>query len=343
VIEAATRPLEDLRRRLLPLALAGDRRNCLREAVAVIEQGVPLADFVLEVLAPIQVEVGNAWARGEIQHQQEKLATEIAEILLTIASGRTQRTATGLKLVVCVADGEHHNLPARMVAELLRAEGHAVTFLGMPTPRAELGRLMAMVEPDAVVISCSLSMNLPGVVGLAGVAHNVGLPVIVGGAAFSGSPSRAPTVGADGYARTVNDVGELGQVRADRLASGPAGERATEWSALVPMRRQIAVESTEQLIWFSSPLIPRPLRAPGALIKPFSDLLRFVEAATLVDDHVLIDYARWLTGHHARTLRADPDFTVAMLTTLRDQLESSAPVAASAVDAAVCTLASSAA
>ncbi len=336
---AATTPLSELRERILPFALAGDRRSALREAVAVVEQGVSLSDFVLEVLAPIQVEVGAAWERGEIHHSQEKLATELAEILLTIAAGRSEPEPSGLKFVVCVADSEHHNLPARMVAELMRAEGHAVTFLGMPSARAGLGRLMRMVEPDAVVISCSLAMNLPGVVGLAGVAHEVGLPVIVGGAGFSASESRALTVGGDRYAGTIAELGALARDRGDTgFAPGPASARAIEWSELVRARRQIATESAERLMWFSGPVIPRSLRTPKALNERFTDLLRFVEAAALVDDHILIDYAQWLAGHHAATLRSDPEFTVAMLKTVRDQTDNLYPIAASATDAAACQL-----
>jgi hypothetical protein len=85
-------------------------------------------------------------------------------------------------------------------------------------------------------------------------------------------------------------------------------------------------------------VIPRSLRTPKALNERFTDLLRFVEAAALVDDHILIDYAQWLAGHHAATLRSDPEFTVAMLKTVRDQTDNLYPIAASATDAAACQL-----
>jgi hypothetical protein len=167
--------------------------------------------------------------------------------------------------------------------------------------------------------------------------------VIVGGSAFASAPGRAPTVGGDGFAARIADVGALALEPMGRYAPGPAGARALEWSELVRTRRQISVESAERLMWYSGPLIPRSLRTPKALGDRFSDLMRFVEAAVLVDDHILIDYARWLAGRDATVLRVDQEFTVAMLRTIRDQIEETLPVTASAADAAACVLGAGAA
>jgi methanogenic corrinoid protein MtbC1 len=56
--------------RFLELMLRADRRTATREAVALVESGMPLADFVLEILAPVQAEIGRRW-----QHAESHLTT----------------------------------------------------------------------------------------------------------------------------------------------------------------------------------------------------------------------------------------------------------------------------
>lgn len=109
--------------RFLELMPRADRRTATREAVALVESGMPLADFVLEILAPVQAEIGRRWQHAEITPHDERLATDLADTLLSIAAARTDVSEPRARLVLCIAEREHHNLPARMIAELLRAEG----------------------------------------------------------------------------------------------------------------------------------------------------------------------------------------------------------------------------
>lgn len=61
-------------------------------------------------------------------------------------------------------------------------------------------RLLRKRRPDALVVSCALTLFLPGVSRLADAAHGEGVPVIAGGRAFQGRAEVALRIGADAYA-----------------------------------------------------------------------------------------------------------------------------------------------
>ncbi len=323
--------LDALRDRQLRLLAGGEYRQALQEAAVALEQGVSLEDFVLGVLAPVQLQVGLRWQAGSISTEQERRATEVADILLTMASARRGSVSGGANLVMCVADREHHNLPARMVAELLRDEGHHVTFLGAARPKQPLTDLLLRLNPDALVVSCSLAMNLPGVLAITDVAHQAGVPVIAGGQGFGGLAARADRVAADGHAVRVAEVVDRVRAAADGgLRARPDDDRALQHVDLVAARAPLCAEITDRLLWRATPLLPRALRTARPLRAHVENLMRFVEAATLVDDEVLVDYTGWLTRRWG-SLRADPAAVPTLLAVTRDRLAPDAPVAAAAV------------
>jgi methanogenic corrinoid protein MtbC1 len=334
-VSLVTEGLAGVRARHLELLLRGDRHTVLREAAQLLERGIALEDFVLDVLSPLQAEIGQRWQDGKVSTADERAATEIAEILLTMAAARRRPSTDGARLVMCVADREHHNLPARMIAELLRDQGHAVTFLGSPRPQAGLEALLRQLQPDAVVLSCSLTMNLPGAVALAATAHDAGVPVVGGGTAFGGRPARAGRLGVDGLALRVAEVHDrVAAAARGPLTPPPGDERAEQHAELVAAREPLVAELADRLLWKALPLIPHPLRSARPLRGYVGDFMRFVEAAVLTDEHVLTDYVRWLSAR-LTTLRAEPELVPTLLTLTRDRLVIDLPAAGDVVDAAL--------
>jgi hypothetical protein len=51
---------------------------------------------------------------------------------------------------------------------------------------------------DALLVSCSLPMNLPGTLPIIEAGHGLGRPVIVGGRGFGGDDTRAAAHGVAG-------------------------------------------------------------------------------------------------------------------------------------------------
>jgi methylmalonyl-CoA mutase cobalamin-binding subunit len=320
------------RRRYCELLETGQRRAALREAMELIEADVPLADLVLEVLAPAQAVAAERRAQGRAPAAQERLATEVADVLLTMAAARRRPTGDRARLVLCVADRSHHNLPPRMVAELLRDAGHPVVFLGAVQPRPGLADTFRAMRADAVVISCSLALNLPNVLPIVEAVHAAGMPAIAGGAAFGTDLLRAARLGADGHA---GRVGQVQDVLAAPQPGGIDGDRALQQAELRASREPLAGELAESIGYRLGSLLPRDLRvAPRRLREDVRNVLLFLEASILCDDAIAADYAVYLRDRMA--LLGGEDLLVpALLRLVGDRLGPDLPAVGAPVQAAL--------
>ncbi|MEV0095899.1 cobalamin-dependent protein [Streptomyces sp. NPDC050738] len=166
-----------------------------------LDKGVTPQDFLLEVVAPAQQRIGEAWASGAIGVAQEHAATALSDRAVTLALAapqygpdvRPDRT----RITVACVEGEWHALPARLVADILRLHGRQVTFLGAHVPTHHLRAHLRTDRPQIMALSCSMASRLPFAHAAVGACRNAGIPVLAGGAAFGPSGARAREVGAD--------------------------------------------------------------------------------------------------------------------------------------------------
>lgn len=322
--------LADTRAQFVELLAAGERRAAMQRGVALLETGVALADFVLDVLAPAQVEASLLAAKRGQGH--ERVAADVADLLLIVAAGRRAPSDDKPRLVLCAADRDHHNLPPRMIAELLRAEGHHVTFLGAPTPHPGLVDTFRDMRPDAVVVSCSLDINLPVVPPLVEAVHEAGLPVIGGGRAFDGQVPRASRLGADGHAGRIAEV-TRSVVDASGAPGGVRDELAVlQQSDLAAVRGPLAEELADRVGYRLRHLIPRDMRSPRRLREDLGILLRHVEAALACGDpEVFARHRAWLEERQDAA-GGDPLFVAEMLAMVRERLAPDLPATEAILD-----------
>ena len=279
---------------LLDLIVARDREAVVE---AVLElAGVEGLDAVIALLADVQREVGRRWQDQHWSVAEEHAATALADLALAAAAlGFPIGQPTLGSVVVTCAEEEWHILPARMFAEQLRAYRWDVVFLGASTPADHLARYLALRSVVAVGVSCSVAVHLPGARRSIVAAHRVGVPVIVGGAAFGTSPARAGAVGADAWATSVEE----------------AHHAARSWSASAPPlaspmddHEQLALAADREVV------VGEAMADLGAnfpdlgtysswqMKKAREDLdyiVRFVEAALVTgDDTVVTEFVGWL-------------------------------------------------
>lgn len=169
----------------------------------LLDGGVPMERIITEVLAPAQVRVGGLWESGRWSVADEHVATSITEgALSALTHAATPRGVAHTRHVaVACVEGEWHSLPARMAAAIAGADSDLqVTMLGASLPSDQLRRRLSSGDIDALALSCTLPTNLIGAARCIAAAHDVDVPVIVGGRSFGRSPHRAEAVGADCWA-----------------------------------------------------------------------------------------------------------------------------------------------
>ncbi|MFI4928214.1 MAG: B12-binding domain-containing protein, partial [Burkholderiales bacterium] len=131
--------------------------------VHLLEEGIRqrgLAGFVVQHLAPLNVKVGLAWSRGEIEVFEEHLYTECVQHVLRGHLARLPRpSAEAPRVLLATFPEESHGLGLLMAQVLLTIEGCACTSLGVRVPLQQIVSASKAFRADIVGLSFTASMN----------------------------------------------------------------------------------------------------------------------------------------------------------------------------------------
>lgn len=276
------------------IALIEDRRrDDVADAVRRLAEAEGL-DAAVAVLAAVQVEVGARWQTQRWTVADEHAASAIVDHALSVASAATGVPDGARRVVVACVEDEWHVLPARMLAEQLRARGWATLFLGSSAPAVDLRRFVASASPVAVALSCSMDRNLPGARRSVEACHDAGVPVAVGGPAFVDG-ARAAAVGADAGCTSIEELHAVLRDWADR-----APEPATPTVAAPPpldglARSRVVDAALATMVERIQPLARARHHELTRLRDDLDGLLRGAEAAVHVGDPAIVaEHVAWL-------------------------------------------------
>ena len=203
-IEADDRAKGSERLAMLAALVDGDVALAYRIAVELLADGVPFDDIVIDVLSPVQAELGRRWAAGDLGIADEHAASAAVDDLL-VRLGATAESPKGPAVVVSTAEHDAHALGGRVVASALALVGYRVMFLGASLPATDLADFLDLQHPFALALSCSISTALVGAARAIDAAHQLAIPVVGGGRALP-TQERATRLGFDALARVPGDA-----------------------------------------------------------------------------------------------------------------------------------------
>lgn len=282
--------------RFLELALDGFPRPAIADGLRLLADDAPLERVIVDVLAPVQRQVGELWASNLRRVADEHAASAVIDGVLGALSLETAAPDPPRgDLIVACAEGEHHTIPARMGVEILRAQGWEVTFLGGSLPADDLQRFVAEREPDAVVISSTIPLSLAGARRCFTAIGELGLPALAAGAAFGRDAHRALRLGARGWLGPGIDLATLLEDCSQREPQAcPAPREALalelDHAALEASCLSLMVERMPVMGTYSA----------AQLTSTRTDLtyiVRFLIAAVDLDeDEIFTSFHAWLSG-----------------------------------------------
>jgi methanogenic corrinoid protein MtbC1 len=138
------------------------RTHRIAELRSALEQAAlrgGLYEFVTGVAAPLSAQVGEAWARGELQVYEEHLFSEQLQAVLRGAIARLDGAGAVPKVLLSTLPGEQHGLGLLMAQAVFALEGAACVSLGTQTPVRELAD--AARAEGAHVVALSASSGYP--------------------------------------------------------------------------------------------------------------------------------------------------------------------------------------
>jgi len=168
-----------------------------------------------------------------------------------------------------------------MVSELLRERGWRVLHLGAGATAEQMPSFLAAQRPRALLVSATTPWGLAGAAQMVEMAQRVGVPVLVGGAAFGADESRALQIGAAGWARSAADAVALldaWTVHPPALTAHRLPPEYLQFELSLPEIRRAAIEAAGEGRGPNDPA------SAAAAVDRLEMVLRHLGAALLVSD-----------------------------------------------------------
>mgnify|MGYP000143139148 CR=1 FL=1 len=147
--------------------------------------------FVLDVVAPLAAEVGQAWAQGRFAIFEEHLFSELTQRMLRQAIASLPATARSPRIVLTTVSNETHGLGLLMAEALLALHGAECIPMGTQMPLTEIQGAAVAHRADVVALSFSSFFprrKLPGLLVQLRQMLDSDVALWVGGSALHGLP-----------------------------------------------------------------------------------------------------------------------------------------------------------
>lgn len=112
--------------------------------------------FFEKILTPVMHHIGEMWQKNKISIADEHVASNVANILVKTIQERNSKLPTKKRVVICVPEGEQHNLGANMIETYLSSLGFKVYNLTPSEPHDSIISFIENIKPDATLVSLIL-------------------------------------------------------------------------------------------------------------------------------------------------------------------------------------------
>ncbi len=148
----------------------------------------PIEQVTEEIIAPLLVEIGERWHRGEVTVIQEHFATALLRRRLSVLLDAYDQSTTGPLAITGSAPGDWHDVGILLVSLMLRRHGWRVIHLGQNVPASHLAEAIKHLRPNLVCVSATITESVSGLDEVAAAVAALPEPkprLVLGGRVFS--------------------------------------------------------------------------------------------------------------------------------------------------------------
>lgn len=203
--------------------LATQKYDAINYIMGLADAGISIRDIYLNILQPVQREIGNLWHANKISVAQEHYCTGLTQLAIAQLYSRLfdARPKKHKMISTCVS-GELHEIGLRMVTDIMELEGWDTTYLGANMPNESIVQTILQSNADLVAISVTYPLNLHKAEDLISRIRSEArldrVKIMVGGYPFLNDPELWQKIGADSFAADASLAGMI----AERLVENSA-------------------------------------------------------------------------------------------------------------------------
>lgn len=211
-----TIPLNHLAQAYMQALLQGNRYQASKLILEEVQKSNNVKNIYLEVLQPVQWEIGRLWQTRQISVAAEHYSTAVTQMIMSqlypyiFSEHKKERGMVG----ACVGN-ELHEIGLRMVTDFFEMDQWNTYYLGANGTPSSI--IQTLIERNANVLGISVTMtyHVPLVEELITAIHNhpecSSVKILVGGYPFNIAPNLWQAVQADGYAQNPQQAVELAE------------------------------------------------------------------------------------------------------------------------------------
>lgn len=207
-------PEADIAQQYLDLLLAGERSGALEYIQQELDKDLALESLFLNVIQPVQHEVGRLWQINEINVAQEHFCTSTTQMLMAQLYPRVHSTSrTGKRVVSACIGNELHDIGIQIVTNFFEINGWDTYYIGANTPLPSIVQILKEQQVDLLAISVTMTPYLLMAKNLLDFLRTTEMKdtlVIVGGNAFNQTPNYWRQINANGFATNASRAVEIG-------------------------------------------------------------------------------------------------------------------------------------
>lgn len=197
-----------------------DKEKCVSFAMDKLHRNeLDIKTLYEDILGPSLNSIGTCPENSRDCVWREHLKTSIVRTIIEccypfIINMRGKEKKLNLKVLIFCPENENHEIGARMAADFFTLHGYDAVFLGSCTPRDQVKLALECHKPHYAALSVTDYFNLVAAKkSVQAIREFLGssVKIIAGGRAFLSNMDIVPSMGADMYLATYDDIKRLSE------------------------------------------------------------------------------------------------------------------------------------
>lgn len=193
----------------LELILEERKEEAIDFILELVRERVNLKEIYLDIIQPVQYEIGYLWQHNKISVSKEHFGTDITKLALSQLYPYVRNSIrNGYSIVSTCVGNELHEIGIRIVSDYFALNGWNTYHIGCNSPISSVSQLIQEANANILAISAIMSNEIFLVKKLIEQIRELcfdNVKIIVGGNIFNMNPKLAGLVGADGYGKDTVD------------------------------------------------------------------------------------------------------------------------------------------